>query len=419
MLQHTEDEMIIQQLTSIYSASADDAMAFAGQRNKLLVVINDDLYFRLHRLEMGQAALNAGMEVTVVAQSVDNGLWLEKHGFRFIPTPLDRMGRNPLKEWTSLVRLIRIYLKEKPSIVHHFHMKPILYGSLAARFARIPAVVNTFAGLGSVFSSDDWRRRLLRGALRGSLRLSLALPNSRALFENNADRERLIRAKVVRADRTTVVCGAGVNISKFTPMPEQSGTALIVLASRMIWEKGVGDFVDAARLLREQNIQGRFILVGAPDPDNPSSISESQLRAWQDEGVIEWWGFRQDMLPILASAHIFVLPTFYGEGLPRILLEACACARPVVATSIPGCTDVIDDGSNGLLVPPKDPRSLARAIRTLLEDPVTRISMGRNGREKVVNEFSTNRVISQVFDVYKELLTSVSLVSKQVESYRP
>jgi glycosyltransferase involved in cell wall biosynthesis len=157
--------------------------------------------------------------------------------------------------------LVQLYRREKPAIVHHFHMKPVLYGSLAARFARVPAVVNTFCGLGFVFTSDDWRYRLFRVGLTTGLRLALALPNSRALFENHADRERLISEKVVRPEQTTVVSGAGVDITKFTPMPERGGTPLVVLASRMIWEKGVGDFVEAARLLKEQKIQGRFVLI--------------------------------------------------------------------------------------------------------------------------------------------------------------
>ncbi len=408
MAQVREDAMITRRLATASSASTNDALTLATGREKLLVVITEEIAFRLHRLEMGRAALDAGIEVVVVTRSPDNGTWLEKQGYRFIPIPLYRKGRNPLRECLSIVRLVQIYRHEKPSIVHHFHMKPVLYGSWAARFAHVPAVVNTFCGLGYVFTSDDWRCRLLRGALTVGLRSALALPNSRALFENHADRERLIRAKIVKSEQTTVVSGAGVDITKFTPMPEQSGTPLIVLASRMIWDKGVGDFVEAARLLREQKIPGRFVLVGSPDPDNPSSISESQLKAWQEEGVIEWWGWRQDMLAILTAAHIFVLPTFYGEGIPRILLEACACARAVVTTTNPGCTDLVHDGSNGLLVPPKDPRSLARAIRTLLEDPATRMRMGRNGRERVVNAFSTDRVISQTFHVYEELLRNSS-----------
>ena len=377
---------------------------FAAPRPRLLLLMDEDWYFRCHRLDHARAARDAGMEVLVSTRAQDGGKWITEEGFKHLPIPYRRGSRQPLRELMAVVQLAQLYRREKPDIVHHVCMKPILYGSWAARLAGIPAVVNTFAGLGSVFTGTGRRSHLLRAGLTAGLRSALALPNSRALFENPTDRDRLVRAKVVRREDTVMISGTGVDITKFIPMPEHEGIPVVVLSCRMLWEKGVGDFVHAARLLKEQGVRGRCVLVGTSDPDNPSSIPESQLLVWQQERVVEWWGYREDMPNVLSTAHVVVLPTFYGEGLPKILLEASACARPIVATAIPGCTEIVRDGENGFLIPPKDPDALAKAIRVLLENPILRKRMGRQGREIVVREYSVELVGRQTLAVYQALL---------------
>jgi glycosyltransferase involved in cell wall biosynthesis len=371
----------------------------------LLLVIPEERSFQGLFIDLALAARDAGMQVAVATRAPNNGRWLTDRGFKFVPIALRRGRLNPFWEGVSLCRMVELYRREQPAIVHHMFMKPILYGSWAARAAGVPAVVNTFAGLGFAFAAEGWRSRLLRAGLIAGLRSALTMENSRALFENSADRERLIRAKVVRPERA-ILNGAGIDIKKFTPMAEKEGIPIVLLASRMLWAKGIGDFVHAARLLKEQRVPGRFVLVGPPDPDNPTSVSEAQLLAWQQEGLVEWWGPQEDILPILASAHIIALPTFYGEGLPRILLEAQACARPVVGTTIPGCRAIVSDGENGFLVSPKDPRALAEAIRVLLEDRDLRGQMGACGRKKVVEEFSIEQVAHRTLELYQELLKS-------------
>ena len=375
-----------------------------ASKPRLLLLMDEDWYFRCHRLDHARAARDAGMDVLVSTRAQDDGRWITEEGFKHLPIPYRRGSRQPLRELLAVVALARLYRRERPDIVHHVCMKPILYGSWAARLAGLRAVVNTFAGLGSVFTATGRRSQLMRAGLTAGLRSALALPNARALFENPTDRDRLVSAKVVRREDTVMISGTGVDITKFMTMPEQDGMPIVVLACRMLWAKGVGDFVRAARLLKEQSVPARFVLVGISDPDNPSSISESQLLAWQQERVVEWWGYREDMPNVLSTAHVVVLPTFYGEGLPKILLEACACGRPVVATAIPGCTEIVRDGENGFLIPPKDPGALAKAIRVLLEDPVLRRRMGKRGREIVVREFSAELVARQTLAVYRDLL---------------
>jgi glycosyltransferase involved in cell wall biosynthesis len=373
-------------------------------KQRLLLVMNDDRYFLCHRLDLARAARNAGMEVLVVTHADDNGKRILDEGFKYLPIPFMKGGRQPLRELAAIRKLAQLYRREKPDIVHHICMKPVLYGSWAARLAGIPAVVNTFAGLGSYFQPNGWHARLVRAGLTAGLRSAFWLPNSRALFENSADRERLIRAKVVSRKRTVMISGTGVDIYKFTHVPEREGTPTVVLACRMLWLKGVGDFVQAAKLLKAWKVPARLVLVGMPDAGSPSSISEAQLVAWQEQGAVEWWRYREDMPEVLSSAHVVVLPTFYGEGLPKILLEAGACGRPVVATAIPGCADVVRDGVNGFLVPPKDPDALAKAITVLLKNPILRMRMGKRGREIVVREFPVELVGNQTLAVYRELL---------------
>ena len=308
-----------------------------------------------------------------------------------------------MQDLSALAKLTKLYQREKPDIVHHFALKPVLYGSWAARQAGIPSVVNTFTGLGFAFMRNEWRSRLLRIGLTAALRSALSIPNSRALFENAADRDRLIGAKVVRREQTALVRGTGIDIGRFHFTLEQESTPVVVLACRMLWDKGVGEFVQAAKLLKEKHVPGRFILVGTPDPDSPTTISEAQLLAWQQEGNVEWWGYRDNMPEILASAHVVVLPSYY-EGLPRILQEACASGRPIVATSIPGCSEAVRHGENGFLIPPRDPVALAEAINMLLENPSLRRRMGMCGREIALREFSSERVSGQVIALYHELL---------------
>jgi glycosyltransferase involved in cell wall biosynthesis len=304
--------------------------------------------------------------------------------------------------------LAQLYRQEKPAIVHHMFMKPILYGSWAARLTGVPAVVNTFAGLGFVFSADGVRARLLRTALTAGLRSALALPNSRALFENGADRERLVNANVVGPQQAVLV-RAGIDVTKFVPSEEPSGTPTVLFASRMLWSKGVGELIQAARLLKQRGCRVRWLFAGPPDPDNPTSVPEWQLNAWRQEGLIEWLGQCEDMQAIIASSHIIALPTYYGEGLPRILLEAGACGRPVVATSIPACRELVSDGDNGILVPPRDVDALAKALGTLVESPALRARMGSNGRTRVVESFSIDRVNERVLQIYGELLTRAGM----------
>jgi glycosyltransferase involved in cell wall biosynthesis len=387
----------------VSSAAAGLSVPLATDKPRILFLITEDWYFWSHRLDLARAVRDAGMEVLVATRVGDYGKRIEDEGFRLIPIRMSRGSWNPLREAATVLDVTRLYRRERPDLVHHVAMKPMLYGSIAARLAGVPAVVNAFAGLGYAFIAEHQSARLLRGLIGWALRWALALPRSRVIVQNDTDREQLVQAGIVHPSQVVVIRGAGVDTTTFSPTPEPAGTPVIMLASRMLWDKGVGEFVEAIRLLKARGLDFKGVLVGMLDEDNPACIPHERLRSWQADGVIEWRGHKDDMPRVLASAHIVVLPS-YREGFPKVLLEAAACARPIVATDVPGCREIVQHGVNGLLVPPRDAKALAEAIATLVQDRAMRLRMGTCGREIVKREFSAEQVARETLEVYRELL---------------
>jgi glycosyltransferase involved in cell wall biosynthesis len=321
-------------------------------------------------------------------------------GIRLIPFSLSRRRGNPLREVATLVRL---YCRERMDIVHHVAMKPVLYGAIAARLSGVPSVVNAIAGLGWLFTSRGLVARTLRPMICKLLAWLLGAPHSRTIVQNPDDFGLLIKMGVPE-DRLRLIRGAGVDTEVFTPAPESPpGPVTVLCSARMLWDKGVGEFVEAARLLTQAGVKARFVLVGAPDSGNPASVPEATLRAWHGENGVEWWGYRGDMPAVLHTAHIACLPSSYREGLPKVLLEAAACGLPIVTTDIPGCREIVRDGDNGFLVPVRDAQALALALRRLIDNAALRAKMGKRAREIVLAEFSQGRIIGETLAVYQEL----------------
>jgi glycosyltransferase involved in cell wall biosynthesis len=345
--------------------------------------------------------LRARADVILLSPPDEYSPRLEAAGFRWISFPMSRQGMNPFSELATIWRLVALYRRERPDLVHHFTIKCMLYGSLAARLARVPAV-NTVTGLGYVFGQTDWRGRVLNSFVRAAYRF--VLRGAQVIFQNPEDLAEFTRERLVDEGRATLIRGSGIDLSLFHVLPEPDGPPLVLLAARMLRDKGVGEFVEAARRLRTSGLVARFALVGDTDAGNPAAISREQLRAWQDEGAVEWWGWRDDMPAALSSAHIVCLPSYYKEGLPRGLLEAAACARPIVTTDWPGCREAVRDGVNGFLVPPRDASALAEALRKLIVDPALRVRMGGEGRRMAEEEFNIQRVNAATMDVYDKAL---------------
>jgi len=384
-------------------------------RPRLLFVVNEAYFFWSHRRILGQAARDAGFEVHVAAPS--DHVWapadfevsaLSSERFSYHAIPLSRRGTGPVAELRTLLALYRLYRRLRPALVHHITIKPVLYGGIAARAAGVPAVVAAITGLGQLFVGRDWRTRLLRWAALRVYRLASGHRNLKAIVQNPEDGRRLAASGAIRPERIVLIAGAGVSMREFQPSPEPEGPPLVLLAGRLLWEKGVGVFAEAARRLRGAGVAARFVVLGNTTRTNPHAVPEAALRGWAAEGVIEWWPRRTDMAAVLAGTHIVCLPSAYGEGVPKILIEAAAAGRAIVASDIPGCRDIARESENALLVPPNRPDLLADALRRLIDDAGLRARLGARGRAIALDEFSDSLVVERTLAVYRSLLDPAS-----------
>ncbi len=364
---------------------------------KLLFFVTEDWYFCSHRLPLAIAAREAGYEVALITRVDKHAGPIEQAGIRLIPIQLNRHGANPLRDLGLIWRLLRIYRREQPDVLHQVAMKPVLYGSLAARLAGLPKVVNALAGLGFLFSSSSPKARLLRPLARAALRLLLGGRGRHLIVQNPDDQALLSQVARLRPEQVHLVRGSGVDLEQFQPREAPSGPVTVMLPSRLLWDKGVAEFVLAAKMLKHSG--ARFVLVGKPDSGNPEAVAESSIHNWVEQGLVEHWGHSSDMPATLAKAHIVCLPS-YREGLPKVLIEAAACALPIVTTDVPGCREVVRDGDNGLLVAVKSGEALAEALEKLISDPHLRQSMGRAGRKRAETEFSIGKVVEETLAVY-------------------
>jgi len=371
---------------------------------RAVLVINSLGSFPPHQMAPLRAALSLGWEVHLVAPASPAAAEAVAMGAVYHPVFIPRGLVAPWWELGTLWRLWRLYRRLRPQLVHHMTAKPVIFGGLAARLAGVPIVVATTPGLGGIFAQRGFRAGLLRGLILAGFRQAARHPRCRFIIENESDRERLVMAGVVPAEHTTLVLISGVDPKVFHPEPEAPGPPVVLLASRLLWDKGIGTFVEAARRLRAQGVRARFVLAGDPDPGNPASIPRAQLEAWVREGNVEWLGHRNDMPHVLAASHVCCLPTVYGEGTPRFLLEAAASGRPLVSTDWPGCREVAQHGVTGLLVPPRDPEFLAGALRALIEAPSLRAQYGQAARRLVLERFTADRAVADTTALYRSLV---------------
>ncbi|WP_160012602.1 glycosyltransferase family 4 protein [Rhizobium sp. 18055] len=372
-------------------------------RPKLLFFVTVDWFFCSHFLERAIAARNAGYEVVVLTHTAEHGARIRAAGLRAIHLNIDRRSLNPLSELVTLLRVWRVFKMEKPRLIHQVALKPILIGSLAARLCGISGLVNAVVGGGFLFSSDTLVAKFLRPLLGLALKKLLNPPGSKIVFENPDDLRAFVREGYLRESDAVLVRGAGVEPSDYQQAAVTAREPLVLLPARLLWDKGIGEFVEAARQLRLAGVTARFVIAGGEDLGNRAAIDSRTLAAWREEGVVEFWGFRANMPAVLAQASIVCLPS-YREGLPKALLEAMAAGLPCVTTNVPGCREAVEHGNNGLLVTPRDVKSLANALEILINDIALRTRMGQCGRERVDARFSSTRVIQETLALYKQML---------------
>jgi glycosyltransferase involved in cell wall biosynthesis len=382
--------------------------AEASRGRKLLFLVTEDWYFVSHRLELAVAARRAGYDVVVATRVDRHGERIVNAGLRLCPIAFNRGGLNPLEEFWTLLNVARIYRREAPDIVHHVAIKPVMYGSFVARMLGIAGIVNALGGLGYVFSSGGLRTKLLRTIVRPVLKFALGRSNSRLIVQNQDDLARVVNDGLASAGSVSLIRGAGVDPAAYRQVTAASEMPLVILPARLLREKGVGEFVAAARLLRSRGIKARFALVGKPDLANPNSVIQSEIDAWVSEGVVEYWGWRDDMPGVFSQAQIVCLPTYYGEGLPKALLEAAASGCGIVASDIPACREIVQQGVTGWLVPAQDVDALAMTLLQAIERPDLREQRGMAARARIGAEFSMDRVTREVIAIYDDLMVAGS-----------
>lgn len=377
---------------------------------KVVLFANTDWYLYNFRRSLALSLRDSGHELLLVSPPGDYGKRLVEMGFRWIPAPMDRRSLNPLREILLLLWLARLLRQEDVELVHGFTIKCAIYGSLAARLADPfrggRARVSAVAGLGYVFTSRDLKARMLRPLVRLLMRVALGGRKARLILQNPDDVAMFEEARLVGADQIRLIPGSGVDCSRFIPRPTPIGAGerfRVVLPARLLWDKGVAEYVEAARFLRGQGYPIDFLIAGDPDAGNPAAVPESTVKGWVAEGIVQWLGHVSDMPALFASVSAVVLPS-YREGLPKGLIEAAACALPLVTTDVPGCREVVTDEVDGLLVPPRDAIALAVAIARLQENPELCLRLGLAARKKALGQFDERIVIDRTVDVYREVV---------------
>ena len=380
----------------------------ALQSSRVVLFANTDWYLFNFRSALALELQRGGREVLLLSPHGPYGQKLRDLGLRWEPVPMDRRSLNPFREAKLLLWLVSFFRRERPDVVHGFTIKCAVYGSLAARLAGVPARVNAVAGMGYVFTSSDAKARLLRTPVRLLMKAAFDGRRARLILQNPDDMAVFTRAALVDADRIRLIPSSGVDCTRFDVHRDDDESAerplRVVLAARMLRHKGLYEFVEASRLLRARGHDVEFLLAGTPDDGNPDSVPASTLEGWVADGLVQWLGHVDDMAALLRRCDVMALPSYYGEGLPRSLIEASASGLALVTTDMPGCRHAIDDGVTGLLIPPRDAVALADALERLATDRSLVQRLGTAARAKALAEFDERIVISRTIAVYDELL---------------
>jgi glycosyltransferase involved in cell wall biosynthesis len=372
------------------------------KKPKIIFVVNEDWAFMTLRLPMAKAALAMGGEVIVATRVNEHRAVMEDMGFRVAHVPFERGGINPFKELSVVWQLARLFRAERPDIIHTIALKAILDGSIAALAVPKATVINTFTGMGAVFIGSSGLG-LVRKFLISAFHLLMGRNKAHVIVQNKDDLVLLLELGIARAQRTVLIAGSGVNMQEFPVTPEPTGTPVVTMVARLLWDKGMGELVSAAKLLVERGCEVKIQVVGDPDPQNPQSVDETTLQGWKTEGVVDFLGHCTDIATIWKNSHIAILPS-YREGLPKSLLEAASCGRALIATDVPGCRELVIDGENGLLVPARDAKSLADAIERLVNDAELRVELGVGARKSVENSYADTVVMAAVRKLYGDVI---------------
>jgi glycosyltransferase involved in cell wall biosynthesis len=371
---------------------------------KIIYFVSVDFFFVSHFIERAKFSKAAGFDVLVICKFERCRSLIEAEGIRCIPLDLSRSSINLIQMLRMVFHLIKIYRVERPALIHQVALKPIIIGSLAAKFTSGIRILNAPVGLGYIYTSGSIKAFFLRPFVNFSLRLLMNPNDGHVVFENSDDRNYFINRGFVQSCKSSLIRGAGVNIEDYNfRLQSDNREAVILLPARLLWDKGIDDFVNAAKIILDNGLNARFVVVGGHDHHNPSNIDSRIIDEWNSKGPVEFWGFQNDMKKILSLVDIVCLPS-YREGLPKALLESMAAGLPIVTTDVPGCREVVKNEDNGYLVPARNPQALADAIQKLILDTNLRREMGMKGKKRILSEFSSKIICEKTVDLYKEIL---------------
>ena len=377
---------------------------------KFMFFANTDWYLYNFRMSTALHLKEQGAEVVMLSPPGSFGHRFAKEGIRWITLPgMDRASLNPVREALTLRQVARVLSEERPDLLHNFTVKCAVYGALAARMAGVPAVVNAVAGMGYVFTSDAVMARALRPVVKVLMRGTLGTENSRLVLQNPDDARAFVDSRLVPEQNIRLIRSSGVNTSRFAPSERTDDSTKplrVLLAARLLWEKGVQEFVDAAAMVKARGCPMEFLLAGAPDPGNPRSVDQAHVDEWVTKGLVTWLGHVDDMPALLRTVDVMALPSYYREGVPKSLIEGAACGLAIVTTDLPGCREVVScHGVDGLHATPRDAASLADLLIQLHEDRALLRRLGESARRKALSDFDEKLVISRTLEVYDELLS--------------
>jgi len=372
---------------------------------KILFIVSEDWYFVSHRFNLAKEAISKGYEVSLLTNVNSHKNEIESAGINLLPWSLQRNSFNPIKEIRSIIQIISAINFIQPSLVHSVALKPILYSSIASKFSCVKSIVFAFAGLGYLFTSNKFLIKIGRLPVVISLRLLLNNDNSNFIFQNQDDIDIFLTLKIAKESNINLIPGSGVDTNRFFPdfQKVRDSVPIIILPARLLWDKGIGDFVEAAKILRDKDFNARFVLVGQFDPHNPANIPQSKIDEWVRNKIIEYWGFQENMPKILNQSTIVCLPS-YREGFPKVLLEAASCSKPIIATDVPGCRQAVHHNKNGLLVPLRNPKLLAGSIEKMVNDKDLCEKMGEAGLKRVHSELSQEIISKKTFSIWEKII---------------
>jgi len=375
---------------------------------KIAFFANTDWYLYNFRLTSALRLQSLGVEVVMVSPPGDFGARFAGHGIRWLTLPMDRASLNPVRETWLLGQLVRLLQRERPDLLHNFTVKCAVYGSVAARLATVPAIVNAVAGLGYVFTADHAKARMLRPVVTTLMRRTLANGNSRIILQNPDDADAFAKLRLAAPEKIRLIRSSGVDTERFRPVVREDDPyrpLKVLLAARLVWEKGIREYVDAAIQLRAQGRKIELLLAGTPDAGNPRSVLRHEVEAWHRDGLLQWLGHVEDMAQLLGQVDVMALPSYYREGVPKSLIEGAACGLALITTGLPGCREVVTEhGVDGLRVEPRCAKSLAEALAQLDDDRSLLRRLGLQAREQALRNFDERIVIQKTIDVYGELL---------------